>query len=226
MKVSAIIASFGAHKWGHLARTRALPSVEGQGFHEVICRHEEGATLAQVRNACAEEATGDYLLYVDADDSLDAGFLRSITSSYMENGEPDNCLFTPAVQYVRGNTRKGTARIWPEVDIHDGNWMIIGTAVPRRTFLEVGGFREYGWSEDWATWALCMEAGSVPVKVPDAVYLAYISQNSRNRGKSRATMLHWHQAIGHDIWPHLYESPTEEEHAMKKLSTNHIRRIA
>ena len=230
MKISALICTFGTAKWEHLARTRALPSVDGQGFHEVIVLHLPDATLAQVRNAAAEQATGDHLCFIDGDDLLQPGFHGQVQRA--GGGKDGAHLFTPSVQYVRGEgsgQRRGErtwpAKIWPEIDIHDGNWMIIGTVVPRDLFLEVGGFREYAWSEDWAVWAMCMEAGAVPVKVPEAVYVAHVNHKSRNRSRVRAEVLYWHMRIGHDLWPDLYEQPTELEDERQALGTNHVRRL-
>ena len=71
----------------------------------------------------------------------------------------------------------------------------------------------------------CMMAGAVPVKVPEAVYAAHITVRSRNRGRTRQEILYWHAAIGHDIWPDIYEAPTEVEHAKKRLMTAQIRRV-
>lgn len=220
---SVLIGSYGLSKWEDLVRVRALPSVHGQGFHEIIVKHEPDATLAEVRNACASEATGDYLIFLDADDELSPGFLNSIKATKYTYPEGDY-LLTPSVQYVRGG-RRWPPKFWPEQDIHDGNWMIIGTAVPRNLFLKVGGFREYAWSEDWALWSMCMKHGAVPIKVPDAIYIAHVNHKSRNRVRARTEVLYWHSKIGSDIWPQIYEKPTEEEDAIGRLHTNYVRRV-
>lgn len=220
MRISILVASFGDQQWDLLARRRALPSTEGQAAHEVVRIHDPEATLAQVRNRCAEEASGTHLLFVDADDELQPRFCEEIAAA---GAGTTRTLLTPSVQYVRGTTRKQAPKIWPEMEITKGNWMIIGTVVPRDLFLRVGGFREYEWSEDWALWAMCLEAGADVIKVPSAVYTAYVQMRSRNRNKPRATVLYWHERIGHDIWPHLYEPPTAEEDERRMLATNHVR---
>lgn len=224
MKLSILISTHGTEEWRRLALRRAVPSAENQGAHEVLVLHEPKATLAEVRNANAEQATGDYLLYLDGDDELDPGFVNAITRAEAEITPAVVPLLTPSVSYVRGMTRK-QPKIWPEMDIRNGNWMIIGTVVPRTVAIAIGGFREYGWSEDWAFWAMCMEAGATPVKVPDAIYIAHVNHKSRNRSKSRQEVLFWHQRIGADIWERIYESPTAEEDAKHALLTGHVRRL-
>lgn len=224
MKLSILISTHGTEEWRRLALRRAAPSAESQGAHEVLVLHEPKATLAEVRNANAARATGDFLLFLDGDDELDPGFVDEISRAHAELPASTVPLLTPSVAYVRGMTRK-QPKIWPEIDIRDGNWMIIGTVVPRDLVAAVGGFREYGWSEDWGFWGMCMEAGATPVKVPDAVYVAHVNNRSRNRSKSRHQILFWHQAIGADVWPHIYESPTPEEHANQALLTGHVRRV-
>ncbi len=220
MKTSIVVATFGEQHWEHLARRRALPSAEAQGAHEVIHVHDPDATLAQARNRGAEQATGSHLLFLDADDELSPGFCDEIMKA---GARTKKTLLTPSVQYVRGTTRKQAPMIWPEMEITKGNWMIIGTVVPRDLFLEVGGFREYEWSEDWALWAMCLEAGADVIKVPTAVYTAYVQMRSRNRNKPRRLILYWHQKIGSDIWPHLYEAPTADEDSRRLLATNQVR---
>jgi hypothetical protein len=224
VKLSILISTHGSEEWRRLALRRAVPSAENQGSHEVLVLHEPKATLAEVRNANAEQATGDFLLYLDGDDELDPGFVEAISQAHAELPPAVVPLLTPSVSYVRGMTRK-QPKIWPEIDIRNGNWMIIGTVVPRDLVLSFGGFREYGWSEDWGFWAMCMEAGATPVKVPEAIYVAHVNHKSRNRSRSRQEVLFWHQAIGHDVWPHIYERPTDEEVSRSALLTGHVRRL-
>lgn len=216
-KVSVLISSFGALKFERLGRRRAYLSVADQGFYEVILKYEPEMNLAEVRNAAAKEASGDYLVFLDADDQLAPGFADAMHKAIAVL-VPGDHLLTPAIQY--GSGRKfSTPRFWPEIDIRTGNWMVIGTLVPRRLFESVGGWVEYELYEDWAMWAKCVEAGASIVKVPEAMYMAEVSAGSRNRGKPRKVYLYWRQKIGSDLWPDLYCAPTEEEKEMRELAT-------
>ena len=216
MKISVLISSFGERKWERLARNRARPSVAGQGFHEVLLLHEPDMTLAEVRNANATRATGDYLCHLDADDQLASGFADAMHAALA--GLEGDYLLTPAIQYGAGK-KFSTPRFWPEIEIETGNWMVIGTLVPRHIFESAGGWVEYELYEDWATWAKCLQQGASIIKVPEAHYMAHVSAGSRNRGKSRKTYSYWRQRIGADIWPDLYCATTEEEDATCELAT-------
>ena len=214
--ISVIISSFGELKWERLGRRRAYLSVADQGFYEVLVLHEPDMTLAEVRNANAARATGDYLCHLDADDQLAPGFASAMQAAL--DGLDGDHLLTPAIQYGDGK-KFSTPRFWPEIDIKTGNWMVVGTLVPRPLLERVGGWVEYELYEDWSTWARCMEAGAPVIQIPEAHYMAWVSAGSRNRGKSRKTYLYWRQKIGSDLWPDLYLSPTEEEDATFELAT-------
>lgn len=223
LNISCVIAAYGEEKWHSLARDRALPSTEGHGFLEVIVSYLPGGTLAEARNAGAAAAKGEWLLFLDADDELEPGFGRALEVAM--RGYGPSMMFTPSVRYVRPGRTQSHTRIWPRMDIRDGNWLIIGTAIAKRVFDEIGGFREYGWSEDWALFAEAIERGCEVVEVPDAIYRAYVNLKSRNRSKHHKEMLYWHQRIGADIWPNDYEQPTEEEDRRRRLLSHTVRRV-
>lgn len=222
--ISCIVATFGAPEWEALAKQRAVPSTEGQGLLEVIQIHLPDGTLAQARNLGALHAHGDWLLYLDADDELEPGFVDAMKEAIEALDRGQRALLTPAVAYFNGRTTP-RPKLWPRMDIRDGNWMIIGTLVQRDLFHEVGGFREYAWSEDWALWGACMNAGAIAVEVPAAVYRAHITPKSRNRNKPRQMVLYWHSRIGHDLWPEIYVAPTEREDEEQMLATGTVRRL-
>lgn len=217
--ISVVISSYGEAKWDVLAQERPYPSVIEQGFHEVVINHSPDSTLAEIRNEGARQASGDYICFVDADDALEPEFSCAMDEALQQLARDTKALLTPAVKYFNGRTAP-KPKIWPQMDIRDGNWLIIGTLVPRKLFLKVGGFKEYGLYEDWALWGKCINAGAITVEVPDAIYVAYVNQKSRNRSRSRATMNYWHQAIGHDNWPDYYPDPAESEHQARALTGN------
>ena len=77
------------------------------------------------------------------------------------------------------------------------NECVIGTVVPRRLFLEVGGFRELPSLEDYDLWLRCCKAGARIVHVPQAVYRAHVRPGSRNSDQSVYDQL---RAEHHEVW--------------------------
>lgn len=223
MKLSILVSTHGTEEWRRLALSRAVPSAEDQGAHEVLVLHEPNATLAEVRNANAERATGDYLVFLDGDDELGDGYADATAAAIAKTKKP--ALFTPAVIYARRNVRP-TPKIWPRMDFKVGNWCVIGTAISKDMFTAVGGFREYKLYEDYALWAMAEAKFDVDVvEVPDAIYVAHFNQKSRNRTPGPRERFFWHQQIGADVWPESFEQPTDEEALTHRLSTQYLRRL-
>jgi glycosyltransferase involved in cell wall biosynthesis len=196
MSFSVVIASHGKDEWEQLALTRALPSAKEQGC-EVLIGHDSHGTRASVRNALTEKATGDWIITLDADDELAPGYVTAMEERAVSI---DWWLLTPMIQYVKhGRVRK--PKFMPEVDLAQGNWMVVGTAVPRALLLEVGGWRTFThdgvlnqW-DDWDLWIRCVKAGAGVVKVPDAVYVAHEDNLSPHRERSPATTQAWLRQI-------------------------------
>lgn len=150
-----------------------------QGAEEILCFHDPDGTLASVRNELGRTAKGEWLCFLDADDELAPGFLGAMERAFEQSGDGP-VLLAPAVSYVSVNGFREPAKFWPECSLTTGNWLVIGTLVPRDLFLEVGGFEDWAIYEDWALWGRCWKAGARPVRVPDAIYLAH-----RKRGPTR-----------------------------------------
>lgn len=193
MTFSIVIATHGDDSWRELAWSRAWPSTLGQGA-EVLIDHVPDATRAQVRNRLIAEASGDWIITLDADDELAPGYVTA-----MEEALQENCLLTPQVSYVRRG-KKEPAFFWPEVELKDGNWMVVGTAAPRDLMLAVGGWRTFTGSgilnewDDWDMWIRCVEAGASIVKVPEAIYVAHV-RNSPHYSVPRHTKQLWLKEI-------------------------------
>ena len=60
---------------------------------------------------------------------------------------------------------------------------------------DVGGWRDFTWSEDWDLWLRCWLAGATVEAIPDAIYRAYVRPNSRNRAPQHAERIVAHRAI-------------------------------
>jgi hypothetical protein len=214
VNVSILISSFGDEKWKDLAWSRAYPSAVEQDAHEVLVNHEPEGTLASCRNNNAERTTGDFLCHLDADDELAPGYvtaMETVISHIDEVLDPLDCLYTPRVQYeIYGKYQP--PKFWPEIPLSTGSWLVIGTLVPRALFWEVGGFEEWAAYEDWQLFAKCWKAGAQIVKVPDAVYLAHWTPDSRNKSLPRQELLRIQYEIGRELFPEEYGEAWLHQH--------------
>lgn len=207
--MACVIASYGGNEWARLAADRALPSATDQTrkFDQLVIHHEPDGSLMSCRNAAATEVTSEYLVFLDADDELHPTFADAIDEAIEAHvtATPVARGFTPAVAYTAGR-RRPPGRIWPRQNLHDGNWLVIGTVVPTAAFRAVGGFHDWPLYEDWCLWQrMERETGIEWVEVPDALYVAHANQQSRNRSPSRQAKLAAHHEIRRANYPELYE---------------------
>lgn len=197
MKLSIIIASHGDYKWMNLAIDRAWPSAKAQCAHEVLIGHDPGvnSNRAKIRNRLAAQATGDWLCFLDADDELAPGYADA-----MAEAERPHALLTPAVSYIENGVGK-PPRFWPEIDLRQGNWMVVGTVLPKAMFDWVGGWRHLNATgvtneyDDWELWIRCVGCGATPVKVPKAVYVAHIAPTSPHRTVNQKQKQAWFKEV-------------------------------
>lgn len=194
MDVSVVVASFGTEEWRTLATERAIPSAEAQGVPVI---HVHGEDLVGSRNAGLAQVKTEWVIFLDADDELELGYIEA-----MSEGTAD--VRGPWVRFMRPD---GSERnFWqPRVFNHhhdctedclpEGNWLVIGSAVRANMLRLVGGFRDFPWSEDWDLWIRCWKQGASFELVKAAVYRAHVRPDSRNRGSTDAEKLASHQAI-------------------------------
>jgi glycosyltransferase involved in cell wall biosynthesis len=96
--VSIVVATCGEDRWRHLAADRALPTAATQGADEVIGVHQPDGTVASSRNDGAQQATSEWLVFLDADDELAPGFVDAL-KPHLAPGK----MVSPAVQFRRNN---------------------------------------------------------------------------------------------------------------------------
>jgi GT2 family glycosyltransferase len=192
--VTVAVATFGGSEWIRLANQRALPSARDLGVPTV---HAHASTLHDARNAALAQVATEWVVHLDADDELEPGYIKA-----MATGTAD--VRAPAVRYIQGNHASPPAV--PHVAGHDhhdcvaeclayGNWLVVGSMVRAGLVREVGGWRDFTWSEDWDLWLRCHLAGATFQAIPAAIYRAHVRRNSRNRSASRAARLAAHRAI-------------------------------
>lgn len=193
MDVTVAIGTFGSKAWADLAWERAIPSVEALGVPWV---HLNRATLQEARNDCLDYVTTPWICFLDADDELESDYFEHIEQSAAD-------IRVPSVRYVRNGFDQGvrmpTIAGHTHVCVPDclayGNYCVIGTVAPTKLLRDVGGFRDFAWSEDWDMWLRCWKAGATFENVDSAVYRAHVRPDSRNRGQSQEAKNAAHRAI-------------------------------
>ncbi|MEU9990193.1 bifunctional glycosyltransferase family 2 protein/CDP-glycerol:glycerophosphate glycerophosphotransferase [Streptomyces sp. NPDC048045] len=134
----------------------------------------ENRGLGRARNAGTAEATGDYLLFLDSDDTLTPDALRAIADRIKETGEPDVLVFDYARTYWNGETARNqfAAQLSQQgpapfrLEDRPGLLRVLMVAwnkVCRREFVEQQGFEfPAGYYEDtpW-TYPVLMAAESI-----------------------------------------------------------------
>lgn len=181
MKCSVIIPTFGDRAVWDAHAARAWESVAAQTFRDADVVHVHADTLQTARNDAAAHATGEWLCFLDADDTLDPRYLEDMFK--VADGLDGPWLLQPSTLgvYPDGSTDDEPVLIPAQVSILTSNWMVIGTLVRRDQFLEVGGFRDLPALEDWDLWIRCVQAGAQLATVPDAIYRVGVNPGSRNQ---------------------------------------------
>lgn len=211
MTFSICIATYGDGRWRKLAQERAYLSALAQDeVDEIVILHLDEGTVASARNEAAARAQSDWLVFLDADDELASGYIEAMKDVLDLEESHDRLLLTPAVAYITNTPKRmieEPPKFWREVPFTQGNWLVIGTAIKRSFFFDIGGFADepaFGAYEDYELWLRADKAGARIRKVPEAVYRAWKEPDSRHRGVSRETRLGWHYEIGRRHYPTIY----------------------
>ncbi|MEU8589736.1 CDP-glycerol glycerophosphotransferase family protein [Streptomyces sp. NPDC048664] len=171
----------------------------------------ENVGLGRARNAGMPLATGDFLLFLDSDDTLTPGALRAIADRLEETGDPDVLVFDYARAYWWGGTRRNVlARVLaeaPEAGFTAAEYprildllMVVWNKVHRREFVERGGFTfPPGYYED-TPWTFPVLLGAGHVVALDRICLTY---RQRRQGNILSTTSRKHFDI-HDQYTRVF----------------------
>ncbi|MER5601414.1 bifunctional glycosyltransferase family 2 protein/CDP-glycerol:glycerophosphate glycerophosphotransferase [Streptomyces sp. NPDC002265] len=171
----------------------------------------ENVGLGRARNAGMPHATGDFLFFLDSDDTLTPGALRAMADRLDETGDPDVLVFDYARTYWWGGTRRN-ALAHLLADMGEGTFtaagrpeildllMVVWNKVYRREFVTENGFEfPPGYYEDtpW-TFPVLLSAGRIATL--DRICLNY---RQRRQGNILSTTSRKHFDI-HDQYERVF----------------------
>ncbi|AWN27531.1 bifunctional glycosyltransferase/CDP-glycerol:glycerophosphate glycerophosphotransferase [Streptomyces sp. NEAU-S7GS2] len=144
----------------------------------------ENAGLGPARNAGLAQARGDYLLFLDSDDTLVPGALGALAERLAATGTPEILIFDYARTYWDGSTRRNALSALldesgaPSFPLAERPRLldllqIVWNKAYRRDFVEEHGFAfPEGYYED-APWTFCTLITAQRIAVLDRVCLHY-----------------------------------------------------
>ncbi|WP_031042933.1 bifunctional glycosyltransferase/CDP-glycerol:glycerophosphate glycerophosphotransferase [Streptomyces sp. NRRL F-5650] len=152
---------------------------------------EENVGLGRARNAGMPHAGGDYLFFLDSDDTLTPGALRAMADRLAETDDPDVLVFDYARTYWWGGTRRNAlARVLAEAG--DGTFtaaghpeildllMVVWNKLYRRAFVEREGFTfPPGYYED-TPWTFPVMFSAERIAALDRICLNYRQRRQGN----------------------------------------------
>ncbi|MFF7985525.1 CDP-glycerol glycerophosphotransferase family protein [Streptomyces sp. NPDC007901] len=150
----------------------------------------ENVGLGRARNAGLPYATGDFVLFLDSDDTLTPGALGAIADRLAETGDPDVLVFDYARTYWWGGTRRNalaevlgaTSEVFTAAE-HPAILdllMVVWNKVYRRDFVEENGFRfPPGYYED-TPWTFPVLLSAARIATLDRICLNYRQRRQGN----------------------------------------------
>lgn len=177
-QISVIIPTYGEdYAWKRRASFAWYSTVHQSLRPQVIRQH--GETLAGTRNAGAERATTPLIIFLDADDTLDLGYVEAMHTAL--EGSWGKSLWRPSTLGVVDGVEDDEPVMIPRRPLAEANFMVIGTMMLRDQFLSVGGFDDtLPVLEDWDLFQKLARQGSEIMDVPDAIYRVNVRTDSRN----------------------------------------------
>lgn len=154
--------------------------------------HQHNAGPGAARNAGARLAETEFIVFLDADDTLDPTFVAKLHTAMVE--DPSGCgpVSHAYCQEVLTDQAHGTWKVpaWDPMLLLVTNLHPITTLLRRTCFEEVGGFDESlgGHYEDWDLWLKLSEKGYRGVRVREPLF--FWRRHSHDTMVMRAVQTH------------------------------------
>jgi GT2 family glycosyltransferase len=162
--VTVVVSTYGTGDWEAMGAATAAA-------HDALHIHAD--TLAEARNLAVDVADSEWVIHLDADDSLAPGYIDAMSHA---TGD----LRAPRLRFVHESGRVNEPFDLTRRDIRRTNPCAIGTAVRRADILTVGGWRDWPAFEDFDLFRRLWLAGGRIEHVSAAIYLARRRPGSRN----------------------------------------------
>lgn len=150
---------------GDVAR-RAIADHPGARIR--LISQPNGGSPGHTRNVGIAEARGDYIVCLDADDTLDPGYLAACTAAL--DAHPEAGIAYGDTELFGGESRRAVPPPWNSRVELDCNFLDVVSMFRRRVWTQVGGYDPNIGYEDWDFWIGVIECGWTGVKAPGALW--------------------------------------------------------
>ncbi len=207
--VESVVAQTYAH-WEMIIVNDGSPDTTNEVAHELIARYPHCAIrlveranggLSAARNTGIGAATGQYILPLDADDTLHPQMLEKTVAALQSH--PADAVAYTHVQHFGTQNDIWHAGPFTADAMAEANRLVCSALYKREVFDTVGGYSEdMSAFEDWDFWLSALEHGYTGRLVPEALFQYRKTPTSMlTDAESRRAFLTAHVVARH---PHLY----------------------
>lgn len=141
--------------------------------------HTENKGVAAARNLAIMNATGRYILPLDADDILMPNAVERFTEAWKEN--PGASLIVPMIEHFGMSSQIQDRKWYGYKDLMKRCTPTNSSCFRRYDWGRVGGYRHESMYEDWEFWLRLLYKNDTVVNIPEILARYRVRQESRYR---------------------------------------------